>query len=304
MTTTATTITVDSLPIASTIDPVQDRVLIYTASATDIQGISRNVFLGLASQPLGLSDTQSPTNKTFNNTNSLTIIAANLVIQDGTDNTKQAKFVASGITTGTTRIYTLPNTSDTFVGLAVAQILTNKTLIAPVTTAISNSGGLTTDTLSASGNATVGGTLGVTGNTTLGGTLAVTSTSTFTGTITTGGIAIGGSLTGTGLASQVQTFSSSGTFYYVNLGGIKYLWGTTSSITLSSGVSFNTYTITLPAFFTTVQMAIANASGTAFSTAYTYAVVTSASTSSVVITFAITNGTGATLTGDLFMIGT
>lgn len=132
MTTTATTITVDSLPIASTIDPVQDRLLIYTASATDIQGISRNILLGLASQPLGLTDTQSPTNKTFNNTNSFTVLDTNLTIQDNGDNTKQAMFQASGITSGQTRTYTLPDISDTLTTNTATQTLTNKTLTAPV----------------------------------------------------------------------------------------------------------------------------------------------------------------------------
>jgi len=176
----ASTSTTAPLPVATTIDPVNDLLAIYTNSLTATQAISRNVLLGLASQPLGLTDTQSPTNKTFNNTNSLTVVAANLTIQDGTDNTKQAKFVASGITTGTTRSYTLPNASDTLVGLAVAQNLTNKTLTSPVTITISNTGGLTTDTLTTSGNASIGGTLGVTGvvtltsNLTVGGTLGVT----------------------------------------------------------------------------------------------------------------------------------
>ena len=67
MTTTATTITVDSLPIANTIDPVQDRLLIYTNSALDIQGINRNVLLGLSSQPVGINDLQILTNKTVTN---------------------------------------------------------------------------------------------------------------------------------------------------------------------------------------------------------------------------------------------
>lgn len=66
-------------------------------------------------------------NKTLDNSNVVTAKAANLTIQDGTDTTKQAKFVASGITTGTTRSYTLPNASDTLAVLATAQTLTNKT---------------------------------------------------------------------------------------------------------------------------------------------------------------------------------
>lgn len=161
MTQTATTITVDSLPIANSIDPVQDRVLIYTASATDIQGISRNVYLGLSSQPVGISDSQTLTNKVLGNTNTLTLKASNFTLQDGTDTTKQANFVLSGITTGTTRNYTLPNVSDTLVSLTATQTLTNKTLTSPTISggSIDNSS-ITVDTISGhttSGTGTVYG---------------------------------------------------------------------------------------------------------------------------------------------------
>lgn len=149
MTTTATTITVDSLPIASTIDPVGDRILIYTLSATDIQGISRNTYLGLSSQPVGINDSQTLTTKTLDNSNIITVKAANFTIQDGSDTTKQAKFVASGITTGTTRSYTLPDVSDTLITLTATQTLTNKTFTSPVITggSIDNTS-ITVDTLS------------------------------------------------------------------------------------------------------------------------------------------------------------
>jgi len=76
-----------------------------------------------------LSDTRNVAN-----TNTVTVKAANLTIQDGTDTTKQAVFAASGITTATTRTYTLPDASTTLVGTDATQTLTNKTLTSPTLT--------------------------------------------------------------------------------------------------------------------------------------------------------------------------
>lgn len=196
MTQTATTITVDSLPIANSIDPVQDRLLIYTASATDIQGINRNVLLGLSSQPLGLTDSQSPQNKVFDNTNSLSILDSNLTIQDNGDATKQVKFQLSGITTGNTRTLTIPDASDTLVGLAVTQTLTNKTLTAPVINGGSADNiALTVDTISGhttSNSGIIYGitvTAGVITTTTALGPNTVTNTSIAAGALSTSKIA-------------------------------------------------------------------------------------------------------------------
>lgn len=89
------------------------------------------------------NDTATLNNKTF--IDSTTNIADNL------DTTKKMQFQASGITTGTTRILTIPDASTIIVGTDVAQTLTNKTLTTPVISTISNTGTLTlptsTDTL-------------------------------------------------------------------------------------------------------------------------------------------------------------
>jgi hypothetical protein len=71
------------------------------------------------------------TNKTLDNTNDITVQDVNFTIQDNADATKQAKFEVSGITTATTRTFTLPNTTTTIVGTNATQTLTNKTLNSP-----------------------------------------------------------------------------------------------------------------------------------------------------------------------------
>ena len=153
----ASTSTTAPLPVAATIDPANDLLAIYTSSLTATQAISRNVLLGLASQPLGLTDTQSPTNKTFDNTNAYTISTANLTLQDSSDATKQATLSISGNTTGTTRVYTFPNYNATVASLAGVETLTNKTLTSPTinTPTISNAS-ITADTISGSSSSTTG----------------------------------------------------------------------------------------------------------------------------------------------------
>jgi len=49
-------------------------------------------------------------------------------ISDSTDTTKKIRFELNGITTGTTRVVTFPNTNLTVVGTTNAQTITNKTL--------------------------------------------------------------------------------------------------------------------------------------------------------------------------------
>ena len=140
---------------ASTIDGAADFLLIDPSGAGAYKKITRNVLLGLASTPLGTTDTQSPTNKTFDNTNTITVKDSSFTLQDNSDTAKQARFELSGITTANTRTVTLPDSnttvpiasqiltfsgptaartytladsSATLVGTAAAQTLTNKTI--------------------------------------------------------------------------------------------------------------------------------------------------------------------------------
>lgn len=117
---------------ANSIDGSNHYLLIQPGgSSTAYNKINRNVFLGVTGQPADISSSQSLTNKTLNNTNTLTLLDTNFTLQDNSDSTKQAQFQLSGITTSTTRTYTLPNVSDTLVTLTASQTLTNKTITSP-----------------------------------------------------------------------------------------------------------------------------------------------------------------------------
>lgn len=115
---------------APSIDAANDWMLIQQSGS--YFKINRNTLLGLSSAPLGTTDTQSPTNKTFNNTNTFTIRDDRFTLQDNGDVTKQATFELSAITAGQTRVMTLPNSNATLVGTSIAQTLTNKTITGPI----------------------------------------------------------------------------------------------------------------------------------------------------------------------------
>lgn len=87
---------------------------------------------------VGLNTSQTITNKIISNTT-----LDNIILRDTTDISKKCKFALENISTLTTRTITIPDVNTTIVGTDVTQILTNKTLIAPVITTIVNSGILT-----------------------------------------------------------------------------------------------------------------------------------------------------------------
>lgn len=67
-------------------------------------------------------------NKTLDNTNTITVRDANLTIQDNVDTTKQMRFELTNISTATTRTLSVPDANGEIVLTNATQTLSNKTL--------------------------------------------------------------------------------------------------------------------------------------------------------------------------------
>jgi hypothetical protein len=113
-----------ALGTISSVDRSTDLLYVIDSSGPTSNQATINTILGISGDPLGTSDSQSPTNKTFDNSNIFNVRDDRFTIQDSADTTKQAVFQASGITTATTRTYTLPNRDGTLVTLGGDQTFT------------------------------------------------------------------------------------------------------------------------------------------------------------------------------------
>lgn len=220
---------------------------------------------------LGNTTTQNVFNKTLDNTNQATLKDTKFTLQDDGDTTKKAVFQLSGITTGTTRTFTVPDASTTIVGTDTAQTLTNKsigstnsltganmalftpdsgthTLTAPLATD-TLVGKATTDTLtnkSIAASEINSGTLAVVqGGTNLasgtsGGILGYTASGTLASSaaLTANGVVLGGG------AGATPTSTAAGTNGQLLIGNTSAAptWGNTvsSATTFSGGYSGNT----------------------------------------------------------------
>ena len=123
---------ISDLTAIPAVDRTADKLEIVDTSAGASYYITPNNISGISGgSVVSTSDSQSLTNKTLDNTNTVTVKDTLFTLQDDGDTTKQAKFQLSGITTSTTRTYTLPDASTTLVGTGATQTLTNKTLTSP-----------------------------------------------------------------------------------------------------------------------------------------------------------------------------
>jgi len=148
--------TIDDYSPANSIDPINDYFLIEPSGGTIYNKINRNTILGVTGTPADLSTVQTLSNKVLDHSNSITVKASSFTLQDASDTTKQAVFSASGISTSTTRTYTLPDASTTLVGTGTTQTLTNKTLTSPaISGGTIDNATVTVDSISGHSSATV-----------------------------------------------------------------------------------------------------------------------------------------------------
>jgi hypothetical protein len=176
-----------------------------------------------------------------------TVSDTTFTVQNTTDNTKTFQFLASGITAGTLRIYTMPDANTTLVGIGVTQTLTNKTLTAPVIATIVNTGTLTlptsTDTLVGRATTDTLTNKTLTSPTINGGTLdnaSVGATTAGTGAFTT--LSASSTVSGTGFSTYLASPPA--------IGGTAAAAGAFTTLSASSTVSgtgFSTYLASPPA---------------------------------------------------------
>lgn len=247
---TVTTQVIGDYTAAVAIDGSTHYLLIQPGnSSTAYKKINRNVFLGVTGQPMDISSTQNVTNKTLDNTNTLTLKDTLFTLQDDGDVTKQARFQLSGITTATTRTYTLPNASSTLADISTVQTFTNKMLTGPTITGGSITGTtVTTDAIVGQSSSTSGTVYGLSITSSKISGASITNATIPTAAITDSAVTPAKLFTGTGSSWVWQSYTptttgltlTTGTLTasYIQTGKtvffqIRFIFGASSAVTAS-----------------------------------------------------------------------
>jgi hypothetical protein len=235
-------VTIPSFTSAASTDAVNDYFLGYNAAATAYRKYNRNTLLGITGAPVGTTDVQTVSAKVLTNTNTYIAKSTNFTLQDVTDTTKQAQFSLSGLTTGTTRTYTLPNANVTLASLSGVETFTNKTLTSPTISGgtISNAS-ITVDSIAGFTTSTVVSVAGVQLNNGQIGTAGAVVTNSIADAAVTPAKLIAGTGTGWTLQTYTPTWTNlttgngTNSAFYIQVGKIVYVngrftLGTTSAV--------------------------------------------------------------------------
>jgi len=249
---------------AATIDGSTHYLLIQPGtSSTAYRKINRNVLLGITGQPMDTSTSQGVMNKSLDNTNTITVKDTLFTLQDDSDTTKQARFQLSGITTATTRTYTLPNASSTIADISTAQTFTNKTITSPTITGGSITGStITTDAIIGQSSATSGTIYGLSIASSKVGTNGIITASVTDGAITPAKLQSGTGSSWTWQSytptfTNVTTGNGTITGKYIQIGKTvffyaRFVFGSTSAITGTVSISLPVTSINYTTAYTKV----------------------------------------------------
>lgn len=250
---------------------------------------------------VGKNTTDTLTNKTLDNSNSLTIKDTNLTVQDDGDTSKQFKFQASGISTATTRTYTVPDANTTLVGTDATQTLTNKTLTG--NTAVNLISGSGTLTLNTSGTVTVPNTTDTLVGKATTDTLTNKSISGSTNTITNVSLTTG--VTGTlpigNGGTNITTYTTGDTLYASASNTLsKLAIGSTNQVlTVSGGVPTWANAAANPATGISSSSGVFSTTSTSFVDATNLTVTITASGTRPVVIVLVPDGAGNTSFSDI-----